>query len=291
MTSTDPSEPSFLTGEGLRQLIHRLNEASGAPRPRITREMAPEERQQTVAEILARAEIDRETAALFGYVVRKYAQLCRKWDRDPTEAAVAAFHAMTQDYILQSDDPWAIITIAVRKSVIAEAQSEKLLISPDRARQGDTIDWASPHRAGEHEEFYFGLLTPSPPEAGSPTEIHIHRVITEFFAAFGWHREIIDLAVTYVINRLLATSDLARAHEALRRDPTMPAQLDMPPEQWRVFLRILFDGRSTESGPLRRGLLHRVAMLDPGSDLDDLIDELADDSDLVDAVLLTRGRR
>ena len=290
MAETDPVEPSFTTSDGLRRLIHRLNTEGAGPRPKLGRTMAAEARQATLAELAARSELDREAAALFAYIIRRYAQLCRKWDREPLDAAVAAFEAMQGDYILGADDPWAIITIAVRASVISEAQSEKLLISPDRARQGDTIDWDSPVRAGEHEEFLFGLAPDrDAAEPESPTWAHMHRVITGLFGEFRWDRGVIDLAVTYVLNRLLAAGEPGRAHEHLRRAPSMPAQLDMSTARWRAFLRILFDGRASENAPVRRGLLHRVALLDPKGHLDELIEELADDSDLIEAMKTARG--
>jgi len=290
MADTEGVEPSFTTSDGLRRLIQRLNTEAAGPRPRLGRTMEPGARRATLAELAARSELDRETAALFAYIVRRYAQLCRKWDRDPSDAALAAFEAMQGEYILGADDPWAIITVAVRSSVISEAQSEKLLISPDRARQGDTVDWDSPVRAGEHEEFLFGLAPDrDSAEPESPTWAHIHRVLTKLFADFRWDPGVIDLAVTYVLNRLLASGDPGRAHEHLRRDLSMPAQLDMSTARWRAFLRILFDGRATTNGPVRRGLLHRVALLDPKGDLDELVEELADDSELIAAMKAARS--
>lgn len=290
MDDTEGVEPSFTTSDGLRRLIQRLNTEANGPRPSLGRTMEPEARRATLAELAARAELDRETAALFAYIVRRYAQLCRKWDRDPSDAALAAFEAMQGEYILGADDPWAIITVAVRSSVISEAQSEKLLISPDRARQGDTVDWDSPVRAGEHEEFLFGLAPDrDSAEPESPTWAHIHRVLTKLFADFRWDRGVIDLAVTYVLNRLLASGDPGRAREHLRRDLSMPAQLDMSTARWRAFLRILFDARATANGPVRRGLLHRVALLDPNGHLDELVEELADDSELIAAMKAARS--
>jgi len=290
MADIEGAEPSFTTSDGLRRLIQRLNTEAATPRPRLERAMRPEDRRATLSELAARSELDRETADLFAYIVRKYAQLCRKWDRDPSDAALAAFEAMQGEYILNANDPWAIITVAVRSSVISEAQSEKLLISPDRARQGDTVDWDSPVRAGEHEEFLFGLAPDlDKTELESPTWAHIHRVLTKLFTEFRWDRGVIDLAITYVLNRLIAAGDPGRAHEHLRRDLSMPAQLDMSTARWRAFLRLLFDGRATASAPVRRGLLHRVALLDPRGDLDELVEELADDSDLIEAMKTARG--
>ena len=66
----DPSaqKPAFATNEGLRQLLLRLSATPGAWRQ------------------------DPEARALSEYVTERYARLCRKWGRDPGEAAVAAFN-------------------------------------------------------------------------------------------------------------------------------------------------------------------------------------------------------
>ena len=263
MSTDQGRQPSFDTGEGLRLLLQRINESD-------------------------RAEWNRgaEARALFEHAIRKYARLCRKWQRDPSEAAAAAFVAMQTDYILNADDPWAIITIAVRAAVIAEAQSEKLLISPDRARQHDTSDWDAPVRAGEHEEFLFGLAEdPLDDHADSPMAAHIQRLVVELFGVLGWNTYVVASAIDYAITRVLITGDADRAHEYLRRDDTMPAALDLSQAQWRAFLRIIFDSRPAATGPVRRGLLRRIALLDAGADLIEQLAELLDDDDLVLAVL------
>ena len=40
---------------------------------------------------------------------------------------------------------------------MTDAQAERLLIAPDRARKSDITAWEAPVRAGEYEEFLFGL--------------------------------------------------------------------------------------------------------------------------------------
>ena len=263
VTDNSHAEPTFHTGEGLRRLLQRINEAG-------------EQGWKT----------DPDVPALIEFTIRKYRPLCRTWHRDPTEAATAAFDVLRTTYALTVEDPWAVVTTAVERQIIADAQAERLLIAPDRARKSDITAWETPVRAGEYEEFLFGLapeIDDTDPE--STTAAHIQRVLAQLFEDLGWNRWVVTFATDYVLTRILSAGDAERAHEYLRRDDSMPARLDMPVEQWRAFLRILFDGRITQNGPARRGLVRRIALFDPHGDTTEQIDELLDDGELVLAIL------
>ncbi len=264
---TDPQEaPAFVTGEGLRRLLARINETGRQAWRR-----------------------DPEVQALAVYTVAKYERLCRKWDRDPAEAAAAAFHAMQGDYILTAAAPWAIVTIAVRNAVIAEAQAEKLLIAPDRARQKDTTGWEAPVRAGEYDDFLLGPAMPqATPDADSPLLARIQHLTTQFFVILGWPEPVAAAAIEYVLTRTLAVMDADRAQESLRRDDSMPALLDLPPGSWRALVRILLGGRAEPGIPARRGLVARIALQDPAASSVDHLAELLDDDELVLAVFEAR---
>jgi hypothetical protein len=116
-TTLDPATetstgPAFVDGEGLRALLVRLDRAGpGAWRH------------------------DREAAALMAFAADRYAGLARKYGQQPGDAAVAAFEAMQNDSTRTAGDPWAVVTVAVRITLIAEHRANGLLTSTDRARR------------------------------------------------------------------------------------------------------------------------------------------------------------
>lgn len=116
MSSTVPqspeSEPAFASSEGLRVLLTRLHQAGpGAWRK------------------------DPDAAALMVFTANRYAALARKYELEPADAAVAAFEAMLNDSTRTANDPWAVVTVAVRVTLIAEHRAQGLLTSTDRARR------------------------------------------------------------------------------------------------------------------------------------------------------------
>ena len=102
----------YTTGEGLRALLARLHE--GGPGAWRT---------------------DATTAKLMQYAADKYAALARKHGLDPWEAAAAAFDVMRTRSAREADDPWGVVTHAVRITCIAEERAQGLLCSTHQARR------------------------------------------------------------------------------------------------------------------------------------------------------------
>lgn len=264
-------EPAFATGEGLRALLRRLGQVEGGPSWRT----------------------DPEARRLAEYTVRKYERLCRKWHRDPAEAATAAFLAMQGEYILTAADPWAIVTVAVRATVIADRNADLLLISTERARQKDTGLLEAPVRAGEHEEYLYDIVAPDPvePENESGLLDRVQRTATLLLVSLGWDTEAAAAAVEYVLSRLLSALDADRALEQLRRDDTLPALLDVPAYSWRAIIRVLLGGRGEPGLPARRGLIARIALQGGELSTAERVAELLEDDELVLAIFQARPAR
>lgn len=266
---TTPNE-NFTSGEGLRALLLRLRDSE----PGIWHQ-------------------DPEARALLEYIATRYERLCRKWGRDPGEGVAAAFIAMQGDYLLGADDPWAVLTIIVRSSMIAENQGDRLLISPDRAQKEDVTGFTRPVRTGEHEEYLYSIAIPDPAEgtAQSPLLSLVQATAARFLASLGWELDVALAGVEYVLARLMTALDSDRAYQYLRRDTTGPAQLDIPAESWRALVRVLVGTPGSPGLPNRRGIIARIVLeLEHGLSQLAIIEELLRDDALIIEVFEHRPR-
>ncbi|MFB7251219.1 hypothetical protein [Microbacterium sp. NPDC056234] len=261
MRSNTTPRPKFATGEGLRALLHRLR--AGTPDAWA---------------------VDPEARALAEYTMIRYERLCRKWQRDPAEGATAAFLVMRKDYILEADEPWAVVTTAVRSAVIAENQAERLLIDPDRARQEDVTGFERPVRAGDHEEYLYDIVATDTVDEHeeSPLLATVERIAVALFTGLGWDEQTATTAIEYVMTRLMVAMDTDRAYRYLRRDYTMPVALDIPAATWRQLVRVLVGTRGSQGAPTRRGLIARIVLeLERDATPAEVIAVLLEDDDLV----------
>ena len=96
--STETSREDFTTSEGLRALLNRLHTGG---------------EDAWVHDPVARD--------LMEFAADKYKALARKHRLDTWEAVAAAFDAMQNRSTREADDPWAIITHAVRITAIASS--------------------------------------------------------------------------------------------------------------------------------------------------------------------------
>jgi hypothetical protein len=125
-TAAGPGGEDYTTGEGLRALLTRLHaEGPGAWRT------------------------DPTAAKLMQYAADKYAALARKHGLDPWEAAGAAFDVMRTRSAREADDPWGVVTHAVRITCIAEERAQGLLCArrirrAARTTRSSTTQNASP---------------------------------------------------------------------------------------------------------------------------------------------------
>ncbi|WP_422933316.1 hypothetical protein [Sinomonas sp. P47F7] len=270
--STTSRNRKFEDPEGLRALLTRLHRAGrGAWRD------------------------DPEAAALMRHTAEKYAALARKHGLDPWEAATAAFDAMRNPSVRRAEDPWAVVTHAVRITCLAEERGQGLLCSVTRARRPQYSRFHDAERFGDRDNpltdyhpAFHSTPVEEPDESNSSTAVEgstsigsaVEDTIT-LFALLGWPAATARTGIEYICARLTEAASRASAFEALRRDFHARALLDIPGKSWLAMLRAVLgnpdaDLVHTTAG---RGILLRLLIGEP---LDDL---LADDALLADVVL------
>ncbi|WP_392426046.1 hypothetical protein [Barrientosiimonas humi] len=260
---SEPSEPAedFTTSEGLRALLTRLHKAGPGA-----------------------WEHDPVAAKLMGYAAEKYTPLARKHGLDPWEAASAAFDVMRTRAARKADDPWAVITHAVRITCIAEERGQGLLCSVHQARRPHISCFHDPERLSDRENTLsdyhpaFHVTDrhhddePDPPET-VPTSVGeaVEDAIL-LFTLLGWPEGTARAAIEHVCESLARTGSRAAAYEALRRDRHARALLDVPAASWTILLRVLLGNTSPAyaASNTGRGVLLRLLI---GEDLPSLLDD------------------
>ena len=259
------TEPAFADGEGLRALLVRLHRAGpGAWRH------------------------DSEAAELMTFAAGRYAGLARKYGHEPADAAVAAFEAMRNEATRTAGDPWAVVTVAVRITLIAEHRANGLLTSTERARRAH---YSGFHDAERFSDRQVALADYHPALHAPPDHNHddgddgvwVVEHTTRLLMLLGWPPATTWTAVAYICARLADIGGRHGAYESLRRDKALRAQLDVPHERWIGLLRITL-GHPTATGVLRHGALARLLAGDTLADL------LADDELVAAAVNARPGR-
>jgi hypothetical protein len=246
MTEQQNSAAGFATAEGLRTVLNRLHAAGdGAWKS------------------------DPEARELVLFATAKYRRLAAKWGRDEADAAHAAFLAMTAATTRHADDPWAVVTTAVARTLKAETRADRHMISTERARHPGKLIDDPPIRAGEHEEFVFDILR-TPMHA--PAQDHKEGLpwvdeAARFLIVLGWPQTAAEASVEYVTDRLATAGNRDTAFESLRRDASIPAQLDIPSSSWTHLVRLLLGSKSVAGVPSSRGILARVLMGDTAATL------------------------
>lgn len=270
--STTNRKQKFEDSEGLRALLTRLHHAGrGGWRQ------------------------DPEAAALMRHTAEKYAALARKHGLDPWEAATAAFEAMRNSSVRRADDPWAVITHAVRITCLAEERGQGLLCSVTRARRPQYSGFRDAERFSDrdnpltdyHPAFCtsFGEETDqaAPSNAGEAST-DIGSVVEDainLFTLLGWPPATARTGIEYICTRLAEAPSRASAFEALRRDFHARALLDLPGKSWLAMLRAMLGNPDPDLAhtSVGRGILLRRLIGEPLRDL------LADDALLTEVVL------
>lgn len=251
----------FEDAEGLRALLNRLHDAgSGAWQD------------------------DPEVAALMRHAATKYAALARKHGLDPWEAATAAFHAMRKPNARAADDPWAIVTTAVRVTCIAEERGTGLLCSVDRARRPEYSVFHDAERFSDrenplpeyHSAFHidpFGDDDPAAPSTPPDGQTGVGAAVEDAIALLclhGWDPQTARSVTECVCARLAVSSSRAGAFESLRRDKHARALLDLPLASWTGVLRVLLGNPDPHLAHTRagRGVLLRLLVDEPLHALD-----------------------
>ena len=266
----------FTTGEGLRALLNRLAEGG---------------EDAWVHDPVARD--------LMEFAADKYRALARKHRLDTWEAVTAAFDAMQYRSTREANDPWAIITHAVRITCVYEERAQGLLCSVHQARRAHVSAFHDPERFSErdtaladyHPAFHTTDLRPSDLEpeprdslgsaqacmsAGSAAEDAI-----AMLCLLDWPTDTARAAVEHVCGALMKAGTRQSAYETLRRDRHARALLDLPRRSWAALLKALLGNPhpayvATSSG---RGILLRLL-------LGETLDLLLRDDDLILALAL-----
>ncbi|GAA1558427.1 hypothetical protein [Brevibacterium picturae] len=252
----------YTTGEGLRALLGRLHEEGpGAWRT------------------------DPTAARLMTYAADKYAALARKHGLDPWEAASAAFDVMRTRSAREAEDPWAVVTHAVRITCIAEKRGQGLLCSTHQARRPHYSVFHDAERLSDREnpldDYHpaFHITDPDPDEDADPGDANPDEgrrpagpagVVTSaagavedaiaFITVLGWPPQTARAAVEHVCQALARAGSRQSAFEVLRRDQHSRALLDLPGTSWTALLRVLLGNpapglSATNAG---RGILLRL---------------------------------
>lgn len=286
-TRTSTEQPTafgaedFTTSEGLRALLNRLYEGG---------------EDAWVHDPVARD--------LMEFAADKYRALARKHKLDTWEAVTAAFDAMQYRSTREANDPWAIITHAVRITCVYEERAQGLLCSVHQARRAHVSAFHDPERFSErdtaladyHPAFHTTDLRPSDLEpepreglgsaqacmsAGSAAEDAI-----AMLCLLDWPADTARAAVEHVCGALMKAGTRQSAYEALRRDRHARALLDLPRRSWAALLKALLGNPhpayvATSSG---RGILLRLL-------LGETLDLLLRDDDLILALALAGPSR
>lgn len=278
-TNTAPTADGaedFTTGEGLRALLNRLAEGG---------------EDAWVHDPVARA--------LMEFAADKYRALARKHKLDTWEAVTAAFDAMQYRSTREANDPWAIITHAVRITCVYEERAQGLLCSVHQARRAHVSAFHDPERFSErdtaladyHPAFHTTDLRPSDLEpeprdslgsaqacmsAGSAAEDAI-----AMLCLLDWPADTARAAVEHICGALMKAGTRQSAYETLRRDRHARALLDLPRRSWAALLRALLGNPHPAyvATSIGRGILLRLL-------LGETLDLLLRDDDLILALAL-----
>lgn len=226
-------------------------------------------------------EHDPEARDLMLFAARKYEALAVKHHCDPSAGAAAAFEAMRTYAVRTAIDPWAVVTMAVKVTLIAEERADGLLCSVDQARRPEFSQHHDVRRFCDTEADLPNFLPalavePFNPEEKAPTGAYeaVDRAI-DLFAALGWPRDTATCALDYIAARLVESGDRPKTHAVLRRDHTARALLDIDQASWSTVLRIVLgnpnpDQACTSEG---HGVLLRLLIGHPVTELldDDLL--------------------
>ncbi len=266
----------FTTGEGLRALLNRLH--SGGEDAWVH---------------------DPVARSLMEFAAQKYRALARKHQLDTWEAVTAAFDAMQNRSTLEANDPWAVITHSVRITCIYEERAQGLLCSVHQARRSHVSAFHDPERFSEREtalaDYHPAFqITDTPPSDTEPEPRDpygsAHACTSASAAAedtiallclLGWPADVARASVDHVCGALMKSGTRQSTYEALRRDRTARALLDLPRRSWTTLLKALLGNQhpayaATSAG---RGVLLRLL-------LGETLELLLRDDDLILALAL-----
>ncbi|MFL0578863.1 exopolyphosphatase [Dietzia sp. 179-F 9C3 NHS] len=261
----------FETPEGLRALLIRLHEAGpGAWRS------------------------DREAAELMRYTAERYRRLARKYGLDEWEIASAAFEVMLAPSTRNADNPWAVVTRAMKITCGVEVRAAGMLVSPGQVRHTarivgfhDAIRFADRENLADYDPaFAVNSATDDEEDSGGRARVAaVSSEIVGLFASAGWDAMLVTDCIEHVVYRAGDLTSRPNAVEVLRRDRAISALLGIPPRSWAALLRIVLGhpDRKHAGTPTGDGVLLRLLDGEP-------LDSLRCDSGLLAAIWAAKPR-
>ncbi|MGO4680244.1 hypothetical protein [Microbacterium sp. 2MCAF23] len=221
---------------------------------------------------------DPEVAALMRHAANRYAALARRHGLDRWEAAAAAFDAMRTGAVRRAENPWAVITRAVKVTCIAEERANGLLCSVHQARRPAYSVHHDAERFSDREnpltDYHPSLRTPDSLDGDDADEGRdgengrVRSAVADAVALFhllGWPQEPAQAAIDYICARLTELPSRASGFESLRRDFQARVLLDLPPESWLTMLRLVLGNPDPTRAHTNaaRGILYRLLTGEP----------------------------
>ncbi|WHS28103.1 exopolyphosphatase [Auritidibacter ignavus] len=237
----------FETPEGLRALLIRLHEAGPGAWRR-----------------------DREAAELMRYTAERYRRLARKYGLDEWEVASGAFEVMLAPSTRNADNPWAVVTRAMKITCGVEVRAAGMLVSPSKMRHmsrftgfHDAIRFAERENLADyHPAFAVNPTTDEQEDFDGSDRARVAAVLSEIvglFASAGWDAVLVTDCIEHVAYRFSDLTSRSNAVEVLRRDRAISTLLGIPPRSWAALLRIVLGhpdrkhaGTATGDGVLLR---------------------------------------
>lgn len=204
------------------------------------------------------------------FTMRKYAPVAKAWHRDPADAGYAAFLAFRTPTTLAADDPWAVVTQAVRLQIAADEHADRLMTSSDKARRPSKRPTVEPIRAGHYEEFLYDIHPRDPvtePEDGTDAVEDVIRAAGVFFVVTGWPARTVEAAIEYICNRVTSLSSRDSAMDVLTADTALAYRLGYSDTQWAALLRLLIGVKATRRRDGQPGILARLLLGDTVAEL------------------------
>jgi hypothetical protein len=221
----------------------------------------------TATDTWAKSPVARE---LMLFTMRKYAPVAKGWHRDPADAAYAAFLAFRTPTTLTADDPWAVVTHAVRLSIAAEEHADRLMTSSEKARRPTKRPPSEPIRAGDYEEVLFDIRPRdmfSNADGNNDAAECVIRSACVFFVINGWPARTLEVAVEYICSRITSLSSRDSAMDVLTADTAMAYRLGYSNAVWATLLRLLIGMKSGRRPDGRIGILGRLLLGETVADL------------------------
>lgn len=231
--------PAFATSGGLRRLLNRLHE-SGDDAWRD----------------------DTDAADLLLFTMAKYGPLARRHHLTPADVAPVALVCLRTRAVREARDPWAAVTRAIQRALIAEERGNGLLCSPAHARRASPVMHHDAIRVGDRP--LACAARPSDTDvAGAARDRVDHAVATvvEVFVACGWDRDIASFGIETIVCRCTDARSAHTAYECLRRDPTTRNRLGITQRAWLAMLRAVLGDPLPHRAPVRTGGALRGACL------------------------------